>query len=193
MRNFIVPVSTLLLLSACAIETSTKPVEFLDERTAITVGALKEPIELVPTATVSAASRLLGRHVTFAYLGPVEWDRAGELEYGLWVHIAPGTGQPPLADLGGDGALTLNMDSGPLVLTPIDAPQLGRSAYAPVAAWGQTAYFALTVPTLKAMSESEHLSLEVLGQDGQKITFNSSADARSALKGFIHDRQITGD
>src|ERR1700760_2823789 len=98
MRNFIVPVFAVLLLSACATETTTKPVEFLDERTAITVGALKEPIELVPNATVSAASRLLGRHVSFAYLGPIEWDRAGDLEYGLWVHIAPGTAQP-LANL----------------------------------------------------------------------------------------------
>src|ERR1700761_8203344 len=110
MRNLIVPVFAVLLLSACASETATRPVEFLDERTAITVGALKEPIELVPSVSVSATSRLLGKHISFAYLGPIEWDRAGQLEYGLWVHLAPGSGQP-LVDIRAPEALTLVLDS----------------------------------------------------------------------------------
>ena len=96
-------------------------------------------------------------------------------------------------DLQAPGTLTLNIDSGPVDLKPIDAPQLGRSAYTPVASWGQTAYFALSVPTLKAMSDSEHISLEVRMTEGEKVSFYTQADTRSALKDFIRDRQITAD
>ena len=28
--------------------------------------------------------------ISFAYLGPVEWDNMGDVRYGLWVHLVPG-------------------------------------------------------------------------------------------------------
>src|ERR1700675_2240332 len=98
MRSPLLPLLLLLSLSACETLFTAKPVEFLDEATAMTVGSLKEPIELVPDVQTGAAARLIGKHISFAYLGPVEWDRSGEFEYGLWVHIAPGSGQQ-MADI----------------------------------------------------------------------------------------------
>ena len=89
------------LLCACSTPSSIKPVEYLDDRTAMTVGSLKEPIELVPSLRQGGGLRVitnLGKRLSFAYMGPVEWDRSGSIVYGLWVHIAPGTDRP-IADI----------------------------------------------------------------------------------------------
>jgi hypothetical protein len=187
-------VSVLAFLNGCAAPSSIKPVEYLDDRTAMTVGSLKEPIELVPSLKQGGLHVItnLTKRLSFAYLGPVEWDRSGSIVYGLWVHIAPGTDHP-VADIRSDGALTVVLDSGSRVLTPIDAPQLGRGAYQPVASWGQTAYFELTVDMLKQMASSEKLELNVRAADGSAVNFVASGDTRATLTDYLHARGITGD
>jgi hypothetical protein len=192
MRSPLLSVLAFSLLSACQTLSSTKPVEFLDERSAMTVGSLKEPIELVPDVKTGVAARLTGKHISFAYLGPVEWDKSGTLEYGLWVHVAPGSGQQ-LADIRSPAAVTLQLDSGPVDLSPIDAPQLGRSAYQPVAAWGQTAYFDLNVATLKLMAVSQKLELDVKLANGNTAYFFPQTDSRGVLTDYLKARGITGD
>ena len=182
------------LLSACASQAPIKPVEYLDDRTAITVGSLKEPIELLPTSHQSGVHVLnsLRNRISFAYLGPVEWDRSGTIVYGLWVHIAPGTEQP-IADIRSAAALTLILDGGSQVLTPVDAPQLGRGAYQPVASWGQTAYFELTLSTLKQMAASQKLQLDVRAADNAVVNFAASGDTHETLTAYLHSRGVTGD
>jgi hypothetical protein len=192
MRRLLLPLLSLLSLSACQTPSGAKPVEFLDEATAMTVGSLREPIELIPDVQTSAAARLMGKHISFAYLGPVEWDRSGQFEYGLWVHIAPGSGQQ-FTDIRAPAAVTLVMDDGSLVLAPMDAPQLGHAAYQPVASWGQTAYFELTATTLNRMAASQKLALSVLTPDGGQTGYFTSADTRSILAEFIKARGITAD
>ncbi|HEX3396258.1 MAG TPA: hypothetical protein VHS76_06120 [Steroidobacteraceae bacterium] len=182
-------------LSACSTSSSIKPVEYLDDRTAMTVGSLREPIELVPSLRQGGGLRALtslGKRLSFAYLGPVEWDRSGSIVYGLWVHIAPGTDRP-VADIHSNAALTLVLDNGTRVLTPIDAPQLGRGAYQPVASWGQTAYFELTVEMLKQMAASAKLELNVRAADDSVVNFVASGDTRGTLTEYIRSRGITGD
>ena len=174
-----------------------KPVEYLDDRTAMTVGSLKEPIELVPGlhqqgGSLHVLGSLLGKKVSFAYLGPVEWDRSGAIVYGLWIHIAPGNDRP-IADIRSAKALTLILDGGTRVLTPIDAPQLGRGAYQAVASWGQTAYFELTVQMLKQMAASEKLELNVRAADDSIVNFVASGDTREPLTAYLHSRGITDD
>ncbi len=186
---------TIMLLSACSTPSSIKPVEYLDDRTAMTVGSLKQPIELVPSLRQGGGLRAitnLGKRVSFAYLGPVEWDRSGSIVYGLWVHIAPGTDRP-IADIRSNAALTIVLDNGARVLTPIDAPQLGRGAYQPVASWGQTAYFELTVEMLKQMAASEKLELNVRAADDSIVNFVASGDTRETLTDYLHSRGITDD
>jgi hypothetical protein len=187
-------VLAIVLLCACSTPSSIKPVEYLDDRTAMTVGSLKEPIELVPSLRQGGLRAIanLGKRVSFAYLGPVEWDRSGSIVYGLWVHIAPGTDRP-IADIRSNAALTIVLDNGTRVLTPIDAPQLGRGAYQPVASWGQTAYFELTVEMLKQMAASEKLELDVRAADGSVVNFVASGDTRGTLTEYVHARGITGD
>jgi hypothetical protein len=180
-------------LAACAAQSSTKPVEYLDERTAMTVGALKEPIEMVPGMASGAAAHGIGKHISFAYLGPVEWDTAGQYGYGLWVHVASGNDWTVTNDIRSPSAVTLVLDEGSVTLVPIDAPQLGRSAYQPVASWGQTAYFGLNVKMLQRMAASQKLNLDVQGADGSTITFVPSGDTRTVLSEFIRARAITGD
>jgi invasion protein IalB len=134
----------------------------------------------------------MGKKASFAYLGPVEWDRSGTIVYGLWVHLAPGNDRA-IVDIRSPAALTLILDSGARVLTPIDAPQLGRGAYQPVASWGQTAYFELTAEMLKQMAASAKLELDVRATDDSVVNFEATGDTRATLAGYLHSRGITDD
>jgi len=178
-------------MAGCASQSATKPVEVLDERTAVTFGALREPIELVP-GTRQNAVLILPKRTSFAYLGPVEWNRSGALSYGLWIHIAPGNDRQP-GDIRAAAAVSLLLDDGPLAMSPMEAPILGREPYRPVASWGQTAYFGLTVETLRHMAASKKLELEVRAVDGSIISFTPTVDTRAVLTQYMKDRGITGD
>ena len=79
------------------------------------------------------------------------------------------------------------------MLTPIDAPQLGRGAYQAAASWGQTAYFELTVEMLKQMAASEKLELNVRAADDSIVNFIAGSDTRETLTDYLHSRGITGD
>jgi hypothetical protein len=189
-----VPVILMLaLLGACAAESS-KPVEYLDDRTAMTVGVLKEPLEFVPLLHQEGMHVLgkLGKRVSFAYLGPIEWDRSGTLVYGLWVHVAP-SAEHMLADIHAPAAITLTLDDATLTLVPMDAPQLGKSAYEPAASWGQTAYYNLNVDMLKQMAASQKLEMRVATPDPGSIAFIPTGDTRTMLTEFLKARGITGD
>lgn len=186
------PIPLLLLLglcAGCAGQSTVKPVEALDERTGVTVGALKAPLELVPSAQFAALNS--HKRLSFAYLGPVEWNRSGVLSYGLWIHIAPGNGVQP-GDIRATDALTLILDDGPLALSPIETP-LGMGPYRPVASWGQTGYFELTVETLRRMAASRKLELDVRAADGSVIAFSPTLDSHRALSEYMRDRGITDD
>src|SRR5260370_8401072 len=112
----------------------------------------------------------MGKRNSFAYLGPVEWNRSGALSYGLWIHIAPGNGRQA-GDIHASAAVALVLDDGPLALSLIEAPALGRAPYRPVASWGQTAYFSLTVETLRRMAATRKLELDLPRAAPPPITF----------------------
>ena len=178
------------LMAGCASQSSIKPVEALDERSAVTFGALKQPIELLPSA--QDAVLILRKRATFAYLGPVEWNRSGAVSYGLWIHIAPGNDRPT-GDIHASAAAALILDDGPLDLSVMEAPKLGREPYRAVASWGQTAYFGLDVGTLRRMAASSKLELDVRAADGSTLSFSPTVDTRAVLKRYMQDRGITGD
>jgi hypothetical protein len=191
MRRCVFP-GVLLLgwLAGCAVQSSPKPVEALDDRTGVTVGALKEPLELLPKAQVSAF--VSNKHPSFAYVGPVEWNRSGDLSYGLWVDIAPGSdGQP--GDIHAPQALTLILDDASVSLTLMEAPRLGHEPYKQVVSWGQTAYFDLTVELLRRMAASGKLELDVRAADGSTLHFAPTQDTRATLTQYLKARGITGD
>jgi hypothetical protein len=191
MRYAVIPLVLLVgWLAGCETQSSVKPVETLDERTGVTVGALKEAIELVPSTQNAVLS--LRRRASFAYLGPVELDRAGTISYGLWIHIAPGNDHQP-GDIHATGALTLVMDDGSQVLSVIDAPKLGHDPYQGAVSWGQTAYFNLDVDMLKRMAASRKLDLDVRAVGGTVIHFTPTLDTRPVLAQYLQARGITGD
>ena len=178
------------LTAGCAGSSATKPVELFDERTGITVAALEEPIELAPgVQTPAIVSR---KRLSFAYVGPVEWNRSGALSYGLWVHIAPGIDPQP-GDIHAAGTLTLKFLDAALSLTPIEAPRLGREPYRQVVPWGQTAYFAVTVEELKRLAASPTLALDVRATDGTVINFAPTRNVSDVLARYVKDRGITVD
>jgi hypothetical protein len=177
-------------MAGCAGQSSPKPVEALDERTGVTVGALKEPIELLPSGQISAF--VTAKHLSFVYVGPVEWNRSGDLSYGLWVNIAPGSdGQP--GDIRASQALNLILDDGPLSLTLVQAPRLGREPYKQLVSWGQAAYFDLSPEALRRMAASSKLELAVRAADGSIMHFAPTQDTRPTLTQYLKARGITGD
>jgi hypothetical protein len=189
----LVPFSAFLLLGltlGCAGHSPVKSVEVLDARTGATVAVLKEPIELLPTAQYEA--QIPHTRLSFAYLGPVEWNRSGTLVYGLWIHIAPGNDGLP-GDINAAAALTLKLDDGELALSRMEAPALGRDPYQPVASWGQTGYFGLDIATLARLATSGRLELDVATQNGSIMTFCPTSDSRPALTQYLKARGITGD
>ena len=191
MRTPLIPCILLVgSLAACTGQSTVKPVEALDEQTGVTVGALKNPIELVMSA--QSATLSFGKRPNFAYLGPVEWNRSGVFSYSLWIHVSPGSERPP-GDIGAPGALTIILDDGPLVLSPSESPKLARDPYTPPVSWGQTAYFDLTTETLGRMAASQKLELDVRAADGSTLSFAPTLDTRAALKEYLRDRGITGD
>jgi hypothetical protein len=175
------------LLAGCV---STRPAETLDERTGTTVGALQEPIEFVEAAQNAALAG--GKRTSFAYLGPLEWDRSGDISYGLWLHVAPGNDKP-IGDIHAEGSVRLNLDDGSVVLSAIDASVVGVGPYRPVAAWGQTAYFQLDVPMLRRMASSQKLDLSFRAPGESQVEFLPSHDTRTTLTQFLHARGITAD
>jgi hypothetical protein len=191
MRLPLIPLVLLFgLLAGCPGPSSVKPVEALDEHTGVTLGTLKEPIEFVPnsqTATLVAHNRS-----SFAYLGPVEWDRSGVISYALWVHIVPGNDRPP-GDIHAPDDLTLILDDGPVSLSLIEAPMAGREPYHRVASWGQTAYFNLSADALKHMAASRKLGLDARAMDGSIIRFFPTVDTHAVLTQYLQARGITGD
>ena len=178
------------LLAGCAGGSSIKPAEVLDQRTGITVGALQDPIELVENAQNAALAG--GKRTSFAYLGPLEWDRSGEITYGLWLHVAPGNDRQ-VSDIRSAGSVRLNLDDGSVVLTPIDASVAPVGPYRPIAAWGQTAYFQLDAAVLKRMAASRKLDLNFRAADESLIEFTPSHDTRATLTQFLQARGINGD
>jgi hypothetical protein len=176
------------LLGGCAGSSRTAPVEALDERTGVTLGLLKEPIELVPSHPEVGSSK----RATFAYLGPVEWNRSGTLSYGLWMHIAPGNDRA-LVDIRRSAAPTLILDDGVVALSRMEAPNRGRDAYKQAAPWGQVAYFDLDVATLRRMAASRKLELDVSAVDGSTVSFSPSSDTHAALSRYLQDRGLTAD
>lgn len=171
-------------MAGCSAQSPIKPAEVLDERTGITVGALGKPIELVQSAQSMATS---GKPISFAYLGPVEWDNMGNISYGLWIHLVPGSGWR-FDDVRIAGAVTLSLDDGAAVLSPIEAPKLGRGPYQPVASWGQTAYFNLDVQMLKRMASSQKIELDFKAAGETAVRFTASGDARETLVRYLHSR-----
>jgi hypothetical protein len=191
MRLPMIPaVVTAVFLAACGAQSSIKPAEILDERTGVTVGALQEPIEFVESAQNAALAG--GKRTSFAYLGPVEWDKSGDLAYGLWIHVAPGNDRQA-GDIRARGAVTLLLDGAPQVLSPIDPPKVGSGPYRPIASWGQTGYYDLNVDLLKRMAASERLALKFRAVDDSIVDFAPTHETRMTLTKFMHSRGITAD
>ncbi len=150
----------------------------------MTVGSLEKPIELVPGMQGMVAPE---RRVSFAYLGPIEWDNMGKISYGLWIHLAPGNDWR-FDDIKAPGGVTLSLDSGSTTLSLMEAPpKLAHGPYQPVASWGQTAYFNLDLELLRQMAASDKIELDFQA-GGSVVRFAAPPNARALLLQYLHAR-----
>ncbi len=177
----------LLGLAACAATGASQPIERLDEDTGVTVASLQKPIEFVESGVLA-----LNKHASFAYLGPVEWDRMGAISYGLWLHVAPGN-DTPVSEIAAPGAVVLQLDGESVPLATMPAPKLGREPYSPLVSWGQTAMFGVTVPQLRRLAQGKQLSLRFRGNDGASVEFLSTTSATADFAAFVQSRGLTAD
>jgi hypothetical protein len=177
LRDFLIA-AALSLLAGCAAHSTLAPLQRFDERSGITVTALRAPFELVESGGLS-----LQKHASFAYLGLLEWDRVGQISQGLWLHVASGNDRQ-VADITSLAAVTLVLDDGELVLTIMQAPKLGQELYRPLAPWGQTANFAMNSDTFARMARSDKLLLRLRGSDGSNVEFKALSRTRPILMEF---------
>jgi len=177
------------LASSCAGPTAVKSVEMLDEKTAITVGALEQPLPFVETGIYDLL--VPDKQPSIIYMGPVEWDRSGAYSYLLWMQVAPGVGGHRLDDIRAHGAVNVTLDDGPVALSVLEsAPGASSPPYQPVPPVGQTAYFSIDVPLLKRMAASQRLVLNLRAADLTRIDFTPTQATSAALKQFVIDRGI---
>jgi len=174
-------------LAACASTAAHQPFERLDESTGMTVSGLSAPLEFVESGLLS-----INKHASFAYLGPVEWDRMGDISYGLWLHIAPGNDRQ-VAAIDAPSSVSLVLDDGELVLEGMSAPKLGKEAYAALVPWGQAAYFKASPPMLRRIAASGQLLVRCRGADGATVEFKPDQATKPVLMAFLQARGITGD
>jgi hypothetical protein len=80
-----------------------------------------------------------------------------------------------------------------VVLTPTTPPAVGRSAYKQVVSWGQTAYFDVSVETLRRMAASRKFELTVGAADGSSMSFSPTVDTHDVLTHYLQDRGLTLD
>jgi hypothetical protein len=188
MKNWLAPVAAVCaLVTACAGEAVRPPVENLDERTGLTVASLQEPIDFIEMGTPSTL-----KHSSHCFLGPVEWDRMGDISYGLWLHFAPGNDKP-VGDIRAEGVVSVAYDGGTLVLKTREAPKLVREPYTPLVPWGQTAYFDLNADTLAQLAGSRGLQVILRGADSSSVVFDAVGPTSATLKTFARSRGVTVD
>jgi hypothetical protein len=169
--------------AGCASVTPIKPAEALDERTGVTVGSLQKPIELLQEPQEIATP---DRRVSFAYLGPIEWDNMGTISYALWIHLAPGDDWR-FDDIKTPSAVTLSLDDGSVPMSLMDAPTFARGPYRSVASWGQSGYFNLDLGLLRRMAMSDRIGLDLRAGDAL-IHFSAPRNARTLLQQYLHAR-----
>jgi hypothetical protein len=180
----------LVFLAGCA--TQPASVEVLDESTGMTAGALPEPIAFSETYVFDLLDPN-PKQASMAYLGPVEWDRSGDLTYVLWIQLAPGVGGHRLDNLHASGAVTLRLDDGPIVLSAVDYSKVASTPYRLIQPIGQTAYFLVNVATLQRMAASQKVVLSLRAADLTKVDFVPIVQPRDAIRQFIEDRGIAAD
>jgi hypothetical protein len=180
----------LSLLAGCA--TRPASIEVLDETTGMTAGALPQPIAFSETDVFDLLDPN-PKQASIVYLGPVEWDRSGDLTYVLWIQLAPGVGGHRLDNLHASGAVTLQLDDGSLVLSAVDYSKVGSTPYRLIQPVGQTAYFLVNVATLQRMAASQKVVLRLRAADLTKVDFVPIVPPRDVIKQFIQDRGIASD
>jgi hypothetical protein len=181
----------LVWLAGCASQAPQPSVEILDQRTGMTLGALLRPMAFMETGIYDLL--VPDKQPSFVYLGPVEWDRSGDISYLLWVQIAPGVGGHRLDDLRARGAVSLTLDDGPVTLPVLERPVAAVSPYRLLAPVGQTAYFPIDAALLKRMAASRTLTLNIRAGDLSRVDFKAEQPTQPALEQFISDRGVGGN
>ncbi len=186
LRSIQSTVVVLLLMSGCA-GHRPKSVEVLDSRSGMTVGALPEPMTFMERGVFAPLDT--GKRPSFAYLGPVEWDRSGDYSYGFWIQVGPGDGKR-IGDIHAPGALTLEFSTESVTLSAMETPKVAADPYPLMAPGAQTAYFRISAGMLRRMAASRALELNLLAADLSSVHFTPLRETHSALMQFVQARDI---
>jgi hypothetical protein len=177
------------VLSGCGAEPPIKvrPVERLDEQSALTIAVLESPITFIATG-----AQVFAKKVSMAYAGPVEWDRAGNISYSLWLELAP-TDDQHFKDITEPKSVTFLLDDGPLNLRIGEAPKMGQQPYQSAASWGQIVYFDLSMDDLKRLAATKTLRIRMRRIGGIDVDFEPNGETQTVLTAYLNGRLVTGD
>lgn len=175
-------------LASCASDPSVPSVELFDERTALTMVAMPQPLAFAEAGIEDVL--VPDKQPTLVYVGPVEWDRSGVLTYALWMQVAPGVGGQRMDDILAHGAVRMTLDDGAVELSAKKQPVLGNSPYVPIPPVGQTAFFPIDLALLQRMAASKHLALTLRTADLNTADFLPLQATPETLQQFMADRGI---
>ena len=183
----VTPAFLLALMSQACATGSGQVIEYLDQRTAVTVTRAAQPL------TFSARQPLLGANARdLVYAGPVDINRMGEHSLYLWLAFgsligrseSPVPGQPTQA-----GVVHFWVDGEPMELhrkaTASGQIGAGRDPYPVGPAVTHEGYYPITTSQLARIAEANSLQLTAPGFAEPPQRFELWTDRRECLVQFM--------
>lgn len=137
------------VLAACATPLVEPVEERLDRETGTTLTRLASPVELLATAPRAHGAD------PFAWLAPLETNRAGERATWLWIALPGDSVATPTVHCGG-----LEAEPRGATLSPASLG-LARSPYRPPAAWNRQFLMAIDAAWIDCLASGAALSVSV--------------------------------
>ncbi len=163
--------------------------EQFDEPTTLTWIAMDEPIVLarrVPRYSASARD--------YVFLGPVEVNRMGELEYYLWVGAASTVDRPLYGETAPVSAsLLVEADGAPLSLPLTDgSPAIDAVPYGVNVPIERTQHARITLDQVRRLADAGSVEVSVLLDSGTLVPYTLWRGDWLRWKQFVIARQSAG-
>lgn len=189
-RLWLAATALLVCAPSALLASSQPPLEYLDEQTAATITVVSQPLMFA-----YARRELAANARDYATVAAAAVNRGGKINYVVivyfWSTVDPrlregsGPAAEPLIVQADDRRISLKLQGH----SPREAG-IGVAVHAPPGDDVQPNVYSTDLPTLRFISESRRLGLQV-ESDGTPFTYDVWEDRRAALKAFV--RHMNGE
>jgi hypothetical protein len=173
--------------SAMALAAGNHPLEYLDEVTGATVTVVGRPL------VFADRSGVVGNARDYVTLAAAAVDQSGKISYVVMAYFWSMRVSQPVAPAAVE-PLVLQADDLRIQLVPRGAPArelgIGVPVHKPPFGAATPYIYAIDVPTMRLIAESNHLTLRIESQ-GTSLNYELFEDRRVALKELV--RRVGGE